>query len=24
MKLPDLPARAAFVALCDFVEKRTG
>jgi heptaprenyl diphosphate synthase len=24
MKLPDLPARAAFLALCDFVEKRTG
>jgi len=22
--LPDLPARAAFLALCDFVEKRTG
>jgi heptaprenyl diphosphate synthase len=24
MALPDLPARAAFLALCDFVEKRTG
>jgi heptaprenyl diphosphate synthase len=24
MKLPDVPARAAFLALCDFVEKRTG
>jgi heptaprenyl diphosphate synthase len=24
MKLPDEPARAAFLALCDFVEKRTG
>jgi heptaprenyl diphosphate synthase len=24
MTLPDLPARAAFVALCDFVEKRSG
>jgi heptaprenyl diphosphate synthase len=24
MTLPDLPARAAFLALCDFVEKRTG
>ena len=24
MALPDVPARAAFVALCDFVEKRTG
>jgi heptaprenyl diphosphate synthase len=22
--LPDVPARAAFLALCDFVEKRTG
>jgi heptaprenyl diphosphate synthase len=22
--LPDLPARAALLALCDFVEKRTG
>jgi heptaprenyl diphosphate synthase len=22
--LPDMPARAAFLALCDFVEKRTG
>ena len=24
MALPDVPARAAFLALCDFVEKRTG
>ena len=24
MTLPDVPARAAFLALCDFVEKRTG
>jgi heptaprenyl diphosphate synthase len=24
MALPDAPARAAFLALCDFVEKRTG
>jgi geranylgeranyl pyrophosphate synthase len=24
MTLPDMPARAAFLALCDFVEKRTG
>jgi len=24
MALPDTPARAAFLALCDFVEKRTG
>jgi heptaprenyl diphosphate synthase len=24
MALPDRPARAAFLALCDFVEKRTG
>ena len=24
MALPDMPARAAFLALCDFVEKRTG
>jgi heptaprenyl diphosphate synthase len=24
MELPDLPARAAFLALCDFVEQRTG
>ncbi len=24
MVLPDVPARAAFLALCDFVEKRTG
>jgi heptaprenyl diphosphate synthase len=24
MMLPDVPARAAFLALCDFVEKRTG
>ena len=24
MMLPDIPARAAFLALCDFVEKRTG
>jgi heptaprenyl diphosphate synthase len=24
MELPDVPARAAFLALCDFVEKRTG
>jgi len=24
MTLPDIPARAAFLALCDFVEKRTG
>ena len=24
MELPDMPARAAFLALCDFVEKRTG
>jgi len=24
MTLPDTPARAAFLALCDFVEKRTG
>jgi heptaprenyl diphosphate synthase len=24
MALPDIPARAAFLALCDFVEKRTG
>jgi hypothetical protein len=22
--LPDVPARAAFLALCDFVERRTG
>ena len=22
--LPDVPARAAFLALCDYVEKRTG
>jgi geranylgeranyl pyrophosphate synthase len=24
MTLPDVPARAAFLAMCDFVEKRTG
>ena len=24
MRLPDVPARAAFLALCEFVEKRTG
>ncbi|HEY6294264.1 MAG TPA: polyprenyl synthetase family protein [Streptosporangiaceae bacterium] len=24
MALPDVPARAAFLAMCDFVEKRTG
>ena len=24
MMLPDVPARAAFLAMCDFVEKRTG
>jgi geranylgeranyl pyrophosphate synthase len=24
LALPDMPARAAFLALCDFVEKRTG
>jgi geranylgeranyl pyrophosphate synthase len=24
MELPDVPARAAFLTLCDFVEKRTG
>jgi heptaprenyl diphosphate synthase len=24
MALPDVPARAAFLTLCDFVEKRTG
>jgi heptaprenyl diphosphate synthase len=24
MALPDVPARAAFLALCDFVEKRAG
>jgi heptaprenyl diphosphate synthase len=24
MALPDVPARAAFLAICDFVEKRTG